>query len=464
MPDNQQKPQAGLLTSARPLTLPGKAPANAIEAAGWLDAAFEANKIGLADIAAQQADVGLGLEERKVSTYEANAAVDRSVAMADLGIRQEDLKMRQEEFGWKRQDRKMQDTINKGMLEAAQSGGYTGVIDFLRGADPEKAIDFHTKKIQLDNSILQNDTLQTIAADGKQKALFDSYALGGKIMAGVMSAPEDQQSDMYKSVLPMLQKINPDAPTKWGQDAQNMAQLMMSQATPENQLFALQNGVFKAQSATGKLLADYNEALKVYGADSQESQILAGKLGQTRLSGQIKALQYANTIDQQKRSGEDNLRKEWEMQNKEFVGAKNSYLKIRDLAKDPGGDFKRGVNDMSLIFAYMKLLDPTSVVRESEFATAENTTGVPEDVRRQYNKTLTGEKLNMAQRESFVNGADILYKSYLQSHEQLRGEYLKIVDERGYSAQSALPNLAAPQQNAQQPKILRFNPTTGRLE
>jgi len=39
------------------------------------------------------------------------------------------------------------------------------------------------------------------------------------------------------------------------------------------------------------------------------------------------------------------------------------------------------------------MLDPGSVVRESEFATAQNAAGVPDQVRNMYNKVLSGTRL-----------------------------------------------------------------------
>ena len=56
--------------------------------------------------------------------------------------------------------------------------------------------------------------------------------------------------------------------------------------------------------------------------------------------------------------------------NKLFSGAK------RDSA----------AGDLSMIFTYMKVLDPTSVVREGEQATAQNAAGIPERTRNLYNK------------------------------------------------------------------------------
>ena len=50
----------------------------------------------------------------------------------------------------------------------------------------------------------------------------------------------------------------------------------------------------------------------------------------------------------------------------------------------------------------MKMLDPTSVVREGEFATAQNATGVPERIRNSFNKAMSGERLGQKQRTKFI--------------------------------------------------------------
>jgi len=59
----------------------------------------------------------------------------------------------------------------------------------------------------------------------------------------------------------------------------------------------------------------------------------------------------------------------------------------------------------------MKILDPASVVRETEFANAQNAAGVPDQIRNMYNRALRGERLGEAQRDDFVNSAKKLVVS-----------------------------------------------------
>jgi hypothetical protein len=103
---------------------------------------------------------------------------------------------------------------------------------------------------------------------------------------------------------------------------------------------------------------------------------------------------------------EDTIRREFQAQSKEYKDIRNSYAKIQASAKDPSA-----AGDLSMIFAYMKLLDPISVVREGEQATAENARSVPDRIRNLYNKAMTGKKLEPNQRADFVDRAERLYKS-----------------------------------------------------
>lgn len=91
-------------------------------------------------------------------------------------------------------------------------------------------------------------------------------------------------------------------------------------------------------------------------------------------------------------------------ESKDYIQRAQSYGTVQAAVKDvsPAGD-------LSLIFAYMKMLDPSSVVREGEFATAQNTAGVPVRIRNAYNKIMTGERLAPEQRADFINQAKNVY-------------------------------------------------------
>lgn len=102
--------------------------------------------------------------------------------------------------------------------------------------------------------------------------------------------------------------------------------------------------------------------------------------------------------------GESKLRQEYLTRTEKsgFPDIYASYNKILNSQDTAAGD-------MSMIFAYMKMLDPGSVVREGEFANAQNTAGIPDRVRAAYNNALRGERLAPEQRKNFKSEAENIF-------------------------------------------------------
>lgn len=72
-------------------------------------------------------------------------------------------------------------------------------------------------------------------------------------------------------------------------------------------------------------------------------------------------------------------------------------------------------DDLALIFSFMKILDPGSVVREGEFANAQNTAGIPDRVVNAYNNALRGTRLSDGQRNEFFRTATRAISQYDQA-------------------------------------------------
>lgn len=117
---------------------------------------------------------------------------------------------------------------------------------------------------------------------------------------------------------------------------------------------------------------------------------------------------------------ERELRAEFEKHQtvKDYSVVRDNYGKVQGAAID-----KSPAGDISMIFAYMKMLDPGSVVREGEFATAQNATGVPDRVTNLYNQVLAGNRLNNEQRKDFENQASRLYQVHERQYGAVRGQY-----------------------------------------
>jgi hypothetical protein len=153
-------------------------------------------------------------------------------------------------------------------------------------------------------------------------------------------------------------------------------------------------------------------------------------------------------LDMQKTSKEDaktaftqekNLRDSYLKESKINVQAIEGFNKVaRASTAEPSG-----ANDVALVFGFMKTVDPNSVVREGEFATAENTGGVGARIRNLYNKLLEGQRLTTEQRKNFLESAKLQVQQYIFAQSQLESSYKNLAT--GYNlnpmnvVQSKLP-------------------------
>ena len=93
--------------------------------------------------------------------------------------------------------------------------------------------------------------------------------------------------------------------------------------------------------------------------------------------------------------------------SKDYLNRLSSYSTIRQAGSPENAS---AAGDLVLIFAFMKMVDPTSTVRESEQASAQNTAGVPERIRTLYNKMLKGERLSKEQRLDFIGQSETIFR------------------------------------------------------
>lgn len=135
-------------------------------------------------------------------------------------------------------------------------------------------------------------------------------------------------------------------------------------------------------------------------------------------------------------SNEQKLRKEFLDQSKNFIDVRDSYSKLQAVAADPSP-----AGDISIIFSYMKMLDPASVVREGEQATAQNAAGISDRIRNLYNKVITGERLSPNQRADFVRQGQKLYEQALGQVQKNAKMYEDIAQKSGLNPALAVPDI-----------------------
>lgn len=179
-----------------------------------------------------------------------------------------------------------------------------------------------------------------------------------------------------------------------------------------------------------------NAQIEASKAARRASDAAAKKSGADAARAQAEANQIAaGIIPAEKRpEAEAKFRKEYSDQTKGYQEVKSAYGRIQTVAEPKTPD-EEGPADLALIFNYMKMLDPGSVVREGEFATAQNATGVPDRVRNIWNNLQTGGRLNPGQRKAFKGQAEKLYKTAAEQEKVVRSGIDRI--SKGYGLNTA---------------------------
>ena len=135
---------------------------------------------------------------------------------------------------------------------------------------------------------------------------------------------------------------------------------------------------------------------------------------------------------------EDAFRNKWE-QLGVVKNMEERYGFMKNLMAN--ASLNTGAGDIAVIFQYMKMLDPRSVVRENEVAQVENAGGVPDNIRNLYNKTLTGVILPDAVRQQILEAAFSMYENQQKIYDETYNQYRKIAasPERDFNLESAIP-------------------------
>jgi hypothetical protein len=160
----------------------------------------------------------------------------------------------------------------------------------------------------------------------------------------------------------------------------------------------LQPGVLDKQAAAlGLTKAQTNEVLartKNLGLEGKKAVL------------ELEALKKGELSPEKKFDQEKKLRDEFTKKTANFTEGTRNYEVIKSSAADDSG-----AGDVALVTSFMKMLDPGSVVRETEFANARDTAGLYANVKNMVEKGFTGKFLNPAQRETFGR----LAKKYLDA-------------------------------------------------
>jgi hypothetical protein len=112
---------------------------------------------------------------------------------------------------------------------------------------------------------------------------------------------------------------------------------------------------------------------------------------------------------------------------KDFSDMQTAYTQVLS-------SLKQGtpIGDVAGATKVMKLLDPGSVVRESELGIAMAAAGRMDRLQNYFSNMMTGQKLTPTQRDDFEKLSNELYAAAGQAYNQKRSEYLQMGDRYGF--------------------------------
>ena len=203
-----------------------------------------------------------------------------------------------------------------------------------------------------------------------------------------------------------LAKTNPDAAAEFARNAKTpeLRAIGLKSLTPEEYTLSAGQTRFKGGQAV-------NTA-----APEPKLHVVKGNL----VNEQGKVVYAAPaTAEEKANPQEPGLRSSFLNQATPHIQISQAYRKIETAPDTAAGD-------MSKIFGFMKILDPGSTVREGEYASAENARGVPDTVKAQYNKVISGQRLTPTQRTQFTQAAGDIVNSQKQQFEGQKKFYSDI--------------------------------------
>jgi len=217
---------------------------------------------------------------------------------------------------------------------------------------------------------------------------------------------------------------------------QQLTQQAVAQAFPKRVApVTLKPGEQLVQPTTGELVAQAPETtLQRAQARKTAQQTRKFQFEADKLESQLAAGVGVNDPQVFEQVGK--LRREFTNLSKEFITQRDAFSRVQASAEDPSA-----AGDIALIFNFMKTLDPGSTVREGEFATAQNAAGVPERIRAQLNKVLSGERLVPKTRADFVKRAGLIFDRAQKQHDKRVGTFSTLAVKSGLPSDQVVLDL-----------------------
>lgn len=133
------------------------------------------------------------------------------------------------------------------------------------------------------------------------------------------------------------------------------------------------------------------------------------------------------------------LRDDYTKASETFTVMRDSFAKMEAAAQD-----ESGYGDVALIFSFMKMLDPDSVVRESEYGTVEVIGNIPDNIKRSYIAATKGEKLLPEQRAGILALSERYFRQAYEMQKIQEQTYTERAQRAGMNPDDVLSDVFGP--------------------
>jgi hypothetical protein len=278
--------------------------------------------------------------------------------------------------------------------------------------------------------------LPQILRPGATQEIYGEDIMGQRVGEGVrVGQPQIDMNTLQRlltqapnvagKVLPTIEafrKLNAPERIKLG------AEETLTEITPEGQARVVATGAGKPEKPAGEVL----EAMQVLGINVPVSQLSTQQRSQ--IQNYIIERKRAGATQVNVGEGQKGLENEMKLAGafksepvyKAFDEMRASFQQITT-----GLNEKSPAGDLTAATKFMKLLDPGSVVRESELLLAMQATGALDRFTDVAKKIIDGTKLTGQQRADFRNVAEQLYNAAANSYNTKRDEYLQFGQSQG---------------------------------
>lgn len=190
----------------------------------------------------------------------------------------------------------------------------------------------------------------------------------------------------------------------------------------------------------------------------------------TKLTTHAPAARQTTIVNPMRETFKDEqaLRNEFSDQSKSFIKLSEGYSKVKGaLAADPTTSAPA---TLTAATQFMKMLDPESVVRESELGMALDAAGMWDRFTNIHNSIQNGKVLTPNQTREFGRIADVVFGAANTAHQNRVKHYRGLAESYNFNPDRVVPQLVpqaaqpAPAAPAVPGKIRKYNPATGRIE